>query len=415
VRLSTVSGTVREYYETVDAEAVEYTNPELLEILGDVIQRIAVATFGDDFRDDVRAAILNPRTVVSSAQHHAAIAHPLTMKAIALESLYALISGTRQIDLTCGALPLNNDTFPRGVVISGTRLPFLPRRYQKMSPLTCPPMDPEFFLLGLRKAVDSATSDMVADWWSSVAKAISGLPHYWQQISVVNQSIYDRGFQLGLASPIMLPGEIIARDLFLLDHADGRDTWLERSLYDPGTRSALIESLNGIRCFWNVRTGRGTYHFWHVDEKGRLRPIFPVGDDLTTPDRLTAYPIHPEAILDAVRSGALIPASSYTLIRTILQCGLRNFGGELQYDYLANARRRILSDLPLAASEHAELAAMADSYYIDFTPHDLIPGGLECLAEPVTKDALERFASQQMSHLAGKAVNWVNHDVPDYR
>jgi hypothetical protein len=420
VQLSSAPGTVREYYETVDAEAVRYPNPEPLEILGDAVQRVAVTTF-KDFGDDLKAAVLNPRTVVSFAQHHAAIAHPLTMGAIAMESLYALISGTRQIDLTCGAVPLDNDTFPRGTLVSGTKLPFLTKKHRKMSVLTCPPVDPETFSAGLvgaagTGAIDSETFDRVAGWWTSAIAEISELRFYWQQISVINQSIYDHGFLLGLAPPIMLPGEIIARDLLLLDHALERDSWLERGLYDPEVRSALIGSLNGIRCFWNVKTGRGTYLFWHVDQKARLQPVFPVGENLVTSDGLTTYRIHPEVISGALRDGTLIPASSCILIRIILQCGLRNFGGPLQYDYLANARKRILRDMRnvLTASEYSELSMVADPYYVDAAVHEGIPGGLECLTRPLAKPVLERFVAQEMSRLTSKSVNWVDQEVPDY-
>lgn len=421
IRLCDVPGTVRQYYQQVDAEAELCTPAEPARTLGAAIQRVAGDVLPAGAHADFESALANPRTIISSAQHHAAIAHPYTMGAIALESLHALIAGTRQIGLTCGALPLNNNTFPRGVVLCGIRLPFLSRKYRHMSVLTCPPMNPADFGWSLEKAARSGEIDIetyraVAGWWSSLTPRISGLQHYWQQISVINQSIYQNGFRLGLDPPVMVPGEAVARELLLLDHALGRDSWLERSLYDPGTRSALLESLDGVRCFWNAKTGRGTYHFWHVDGKARLQPVFPAGESLATPSGQVACALHPEAICSAVQDGALIPASSYTLIRTILQCGLRSFGGPLQYDYLATARSRILLDMrgALTASENSQLTATPDSYYVDIAAHSGIPNGLECLVTPVTEEVLDSLANRELSGLASEAVLWIEREVPDY-
>jgi hypothetical protein len=219
-----------------------------------------------------------------------------------------------------------------------------------------------------------------------------------------------------LRAPIVLPLEVVARDLVISDLEHGRTTWLERSLFDAAARTALFAGLDGTRCFWSTHMKRGTFLFWEVGENDRLESLAPGSDGLTTRDGRVVCRFEPEELHAAVVDGHLVPAASYALLRLVFQCGLRNFGGSLQYDYLCDARQCLLSVMEphCTAAELRCIEAAPPSCYVDFTAHVAFRGELARIANPISAADLARYGAERLDVLAGHALAWVDTVVSQY-
>ncbi|GAA2211773.1 hypothetical protein GCM10009850_072330 [Nonomuraea monospora] len=419
-RLSERSQSIEEYCRSIAEAAPTAPAPASRQLLATVARQLADQVPGLA-RAGLEQDLRRPHTVVSLAEHHASIAHPLTMSAIATQALYSGLSGSPLISFTCATVPLDNDLFPRGTMIAGRKVAFLPQRHRAKSPLTCPAMNTEDMSGKLRQLeraglIDAATSAAVAQWWSRIAPEVAACRLYWQQVSLLNQRIFQGVFALEAAPLVMLPIELIARDMLLADLDRGRYGWLDRSLFDPAARTALLRSLDGIRCCWNADASRGTFLFWSVDEANRLRPVFPRGDELTTRDGRAVCRIEPAAIHAALTREALVPAGSYALIRIAVQCRLRHFGGSLQYDYLSHIKRRLVSGLGafLTEDELRGIDQAPDSYYVDFAEHEALGGDLGRLKNPISKADLASFGAASIGEAARRALDWIATSVTRY-
>jgi hypothetical protein len=412
--LSRRQASVADYYRSIATEPVPRRDTELAGVLGRVAQRLADRTYGTA-RVDLAAILGQPRTIVSFAEHHASITHPDTTTAVAIQMLYAMLSGAHPVSFAVGTVPLNNDLFPRGVMIGPLRFPFLSNKYRRTSVLTCPRIDHELFLrslddAGRMGAIEPTDALAIGNWWCSVSPAIEDAGNYWQQISILNRCIYDDIFDAAVPAPVMLPMELVTRDLLLTCLAEGRATWLLRNLFDPAARHALLECLDGVRCFWSSTARRGTFLFWHADPDGILRPAYPDADRLVSFDGRAAYRFDPEVIRDALSSNQLIPAASCAYLALVFQCGLRNFGGPLQYDYLAQAKQRLLAraDIDLTPDERSNLDAVPDSYYLDFREKKILSGGLGRIRNPVPATDIESIGAEPMGEHMRSSLRWVN-------
>jgi hypothetical protein len=288
-------------------------------------------------------------------------------------------------------------------------IPFLSNKFRRLSPLTCPRIDAGDYAGRLTAAPGTlgGARDAVLAWWSTVAAEIDSLPSFWQQLSAINRDLFRRIFPRG--DYVMVPMELVARELLLAWLDGGADAWLPRLLFDARGRDILIRALDGVRSFWEMGRRRGTFLFWHNDS-GRLRPVFPDGPDLVGSEGAgLRVALVPDAIGAALRDGVLLPAPSCAFLTVVFHSGLRNFGGLLQYDYLAQARRRLLAtdDLGLTGREHAVLATCPDSYYVNFEEKAVLTGGLTRLATPITDDDLDVVAAERMADSITGCLAWV--------
>ncbi len=402
--LVTAEETVGAYYARAAAEPPGTRDVVTLGLIGEAVERLT-RTSG------LAGLVSRPNAVVSFAEHHASITHPETVTVVAGQSIYAeKTGGTTIFSLSCGTTPLDNELFPRGLMAGWRTIPFLSNKFRRLSPLTCPRIDVGDFSRRLDTVADVLRDahEAVITWWSGLAEEIDPLTSFWQQLSAINHSLFRRIFPRG--DYVMVPMELVARELMLAWLDRGIDAWFLRLLFDSRGRDTLIRTLDGVRSFWEIDRYRGTFLFWHNDS-GRLRPVFPDGADLVGAEgaRLRV-PLRPDAIVEALRGGVLLPAPSCAFLTLVFHAGLRNFGGLLQYDYLAQARRRLVAadDLGLNEQEHMVLATCPDSYYVNFEEKMVLTGGLARIAVPITERDLDAVAAERLGDSMQGCLAWVN-------
>jgi hypothetical protein len=409
---------VAEYYAGIASDpAAAHGAPVLRRLLARAVGNMVTQAFAPgcgDLACQVAAAVAEPRTVISLAEHHASITHPETTTVVAGEVMFALAAESSTLLSFAGAaVPLDNELYPRGVMAGWRKISFQPQRFRKLSPVTCPRMDTSLFREGLRAArkdgdLDAGTYDAVTAWWSAVEPEIEAAGAFWQQITVFNYRAFERMFAAWPLRYVMLPVEILTRDVLIacLDEAPG--CWLLRHLFDPRLRAVLLQALDGVRTFWDTGTSKGTFLFWSAETDGRLSPIGLVGDRLAP--AAAGIPLEPGPLRDALASGTLIPASSCVFLLLAFTIGLRNFGGLLQYDYLAQARQRLLgaTTLDLSPEERRVITDAPDSYYVNFEEKKPLSGGLTRIARPISEEDLDTVGAEPMGHSIEGCLSWVD-------
>lgn len=420
LKLSRRPQTVTEYCESIMRVEPVNESPPVRDAISRAVQALSAEALGE-FAGDVGDLVGRAGTVVSFAEHHSSLAHPLTMSSVAAQALYATLSGARLITLTCGSVPLDNELFPRGIIVGGRKVPFQSSRHRHRTPLRCPPLDCASFGRNLHRAYGDGAFDRrsfraLVSWWDRLGPELAEAGEFWRQITVLNRRLFEALFAVDVPAPVMIPVELVAQRVLLDDLAQQRETWLERCMFQPDARSALLDALDGIRCFWHRSPGRGTFLFWHLDDEDRLVRLMPDGDLLVSDGGEVHGRLEPAALRDGIATGRLIPAASYALLRLLFQARMRTFGGPLQYDYVGNARRRLLTGLRdcLDPAELDAIAAVPLSYYVNFADKKELHGELLRIVDPVGPDSLASIGAQRLDALAAEDLTWVDRELAHY-
>ncbi len=278
--------------------------------------------------------------------------------------------------LACGSVPLNNLTYPRGLLIyacnaikgaSGIcRLPVFPDRCKRQLVSAVEPFSAEMLVRARRRARKLIDDDRLIRSVGPALESVFGdldrvgqaFPGYARQATVVNRRLWRRLFrgrscrsELVYVELESIACRLLERDLF------DRSTILHQLLFDPDLRRRLIENLDGERGCWQSEqlsrrsaadatradSAMGTMFFWGVDAKGRQVPLRVVdsrdgaGPELRgTDDGGNAWAIRldPDDISRGLRDRRLLPSifTSYLLIA--IARGVSCIGGYYQADYL---------------------------------------------------------------------------------
>lgn len=287
--------------------------------------------------------------------------------------------------LACGSVPLNNLTYPRGLLIYACndvagkggicKLPVFPDSYKRKLVSAAGPFSAEMLDRARARAkkliadeklpgpVGSAL-DIVFD---DLARVGHAFPDYARQATAVNRRLWRRLFrgQVCRSELVYVEMESIACRLLERDLFD-RSTICHQLLFDPELRGRLIAGLDGQRGCWlheglarracepasarGADSAIGTMFFWGVDAKGRQVPLHVAeGHNGTTPRLLGvddsgnawSIPLTPEEIARELRDRRLLPSifTSYLLIA--IARGVACIGGYYQADYLPAMQRAV--------------------------------------------------------------------------
>ena len=294
--------------------------------------------------------------------------------------------------LACGSVPLNNLTYPRGLLIyAGStsteeggicKLPLFPDSYKRKLVSVAGPFTTEMLSRSRVRAKKLAEDDnlsrslgsalnTVLDDFSSVGQEFSG---YGRQATVLNHRVWQRLFQ---GQPchselIYIELESIVSRLLQKDLFD-KSTICHQLMFDPELRRRLIENLDGQRGCWQYETllrrcsgssaeegldatdsAQGTMFFWGVDAKGRKIPLCIMEDengtsvDLSGIDdrgQLWTYPFTAADIAQGLEDGRLLPSIFTSYLLVSIARGISCIGGYYQADYLPIMRNAVIETL----------------------------------------------------------------------
>ena len=353
---------------------------------------------GEVLGSELGAAVaeeLREKPQVLTANHHGIDFFAQSTQSNLLFSLGKRSDGTARKTipvLACGSVPLNNLTYPRGLLIyacgdaSGEgeicKLPIFPDSYKRKLVGATEPFTAE--MLGRARAranrllqneelilpLETALH-MVFDDLDSIGQSFPG---YSRQATVVNNRLWQRLFRGGSrrSELVYIELESIVTRLLQKDLFD-KSTICHQLLFDPELRVQLIENLDGQRGCWQAEkllqrcsdstvppgvsrpeSALGTMFFWGVDAKDRQVPLCVVeGRPGKTPELRGigdsgcswSIPFTPDALARGLGEYQLVPSifTSYLLIS--IARGINCIGGYYQADYLPIMKNAVIETL----------------------------------------------------------------------
>jgi len=294
--------------------------------------------------------------------------------------------------LACGSVPLNNLTYPRGLLIYADgaassndgicKFPLFPDSYKRKlvsvaGPLTGEMLDRSRIRAGklvdenkLQGSLESALRAVLDDFASLGEK----FDAYGRQATAMNHLLWQRLFQCPDRGPelVYVELEAIVSRLLETDLFD-KSTICHQLMFDPVMRRRLIGSLDGQRGCWQydqllrrcsdsdseqvisaANSATGTVFFWGVDAKSRKIPLCVVenaggtGADLRGMDdrgQLWTIPFTPADIARCLQEGRLLPSIFTSYLVVSIARGVSCIGGYYQADYLPVMRKAVLETL----------------------------------------------------------------------
>ena len=280
----------------------------------------------------------------------------------------------------CGNVPLNNPTYPQGLLLYHARrqvtlplkLPIFPNRLKRCSVSVTAPYDADMLNRAERRlAAMMQDGQLPPVMVSTVEKifnehyrdrSIMGLESYSQQAVVLNNRIWKRCFREPEQAPEMVYLELEKiTSLLLQEDLSREDSLVWQLMFNPVLRAEVLRQLDGTKVCWD-RTklakrmcsnsagenlglgGSGTIFFWAINDTGWRVPLMltdSAGRSQALQGRddrgkLWTVPFSPRDILQGLQAGQLLP-SLFTCYLTIgLARGVSCCGGYFQAEYLAS-------------------------------------------------------------------------------
>ncbi len=302
--------------------------------------------------------------------------------------------------LACAGTPLNNVTYPRGLVLANTaplptaqdaaevRIPIHPNSRRNVLAWAAPPWT-RSMLEASRSRLDEASRGPTPQLRPAQADAASrfileALAHptvlaastFADQAVLANAALWRRLFAREVAVPplVYLDMERVAATLLARDL--GRPSLLSALFFEPDLRAALLEALDGVPGCWRAETlealarapalhhesmrGAGSVFFWGIDDHGRRFPLrldkgAPTLRGSTLAGEPFAVALAPAPLLEALDRRRLLPSLFTCYTAVALARGAHCYGGVYQAAYLESMRRGVIQAL-----SHTGETAMAE-------------------------------------------------------
>jgi len=412
------------------------------------------------------ASDLSENPVVLTANHHGIDYFSHSFQASLLCSLAKNLN-TNPLKtvpvLSCANIPLDNATYPQGMLFYSVRpeqlgampkkLPVFPNRLRRQLVSSAPSFDKEMI-----SRAEKRLDQMVKD--GQISSILKGAAHtilsedyanpnvmdqggYSKQAVLLNNRIWKRLFQEENqpSELVHLELEKIVGKILQLD-LKNKDSLIWKVMFEPTLRKTVLEELNGARACWNLNQlkkrmhfsrlndsdgknvrGCGTIFFWGINDAGKRVPLHIVSygdkkafffgiDDHNNSWEL-AYT--PEAILTALADGRLLPSLFTCFIVLSFARGVKCIGSYFQAEYLPNMQKGLVKALRQIPDFHEianQVEKIDSNFYLSgmlavmtLIENDLmVPAGpLEILSKGGIKtDDIEKILSIKVrdAHLA---------------
>lgn len=307
--------------------------------------------------------------------------------------------------LACGSIPLNNLTYPRGLLVYSTgdaagpgeifRLPIFPDSQKRTLVSRCRPFTTEMLERARARATTALDQKQIASGlqpalnalFASLADLAQGYPDYSRQATLANNRIWqllfnDRSMHSDLIYIELekIVARLLRRDLF------DPSTICHQLLFDRELRNALVQNLDGQRACWQFEklaqycsgadSGSagsdggapiGTLFFWGVDGKGRSFPLCVHETTGRAPAVLRGVdsrgqawqcPLEPDPVDQALRDGHLLPSVFTSYLAVSIARGVDCIGGYYQASYLPIMKQGVIAALNGVSRDSSHLALL---------------------------------------------------------
>ena len=319
-----------------------------------------------------------------------------------LFSLYSRAAGlkTRTVPVfACGNIPLDNATYPQGVLFYmvnesdiGTlpkKMPIFPNRLRRSLVSVSRGFDESMIDRATKRSLQMAAGNQVDPQLIGPLKTILqedygdpevlALNTYSDQSVKVNHQIWRRLFQNPENAPHLVSLELEKIVGMLLDYdLENPQSLIWQIMFDVGIRENVLKQLNGERACWDLdelrnrleidkdvnkygpANGCGTIFFWGVNPAGRRVPLHlgTVAGDLDQlvgcdeKNNILTVPFTPMGIIEGLKSGKLLPSLFTCFTVLSFARGLECVGGYFQSEYLGTMQRAIFSALKKSRISH---------------------------------------------------------------
>jgi hypothetical protein len=410
--LQSCLGVVRENLPVVDRTISQYGDLSLREYLTnfsratgasfqsrddilDIVFRYVAPLLGNALAKDTTED-LAALSIILTSNHHGVDYYAQTLQSRLIFSFRSTmgLSSARTVPIfACGNIPLNNLTYPRGLLLYRGpsrdldaipfKLPLFPDRLKRTMVNAAQAYD-ETMVGNLQCQLDKmirkgeAPSDVGAAARTILVEdyrfaALAAVPDYSQQAVILNNLIWKRLFARGFSHSemIYLEMEKIVDALLARDLSNPASlAW--SVLFDPALRENVVAELDGTKGCWNrevlgqrfltkalpathLEAGKycGTVFFWGVDCGGRRIPlstarrsfgevVFRGVDDQGT---ALEIPLTPEAISKSLQERQMVPSLFTSFMVLSFARGVGCVGGYLQGEYLPQMQRGLAAAL----------------------------------------------------------------------
>jgi hypothetical protein len=422
-----------------------------LDDLGEAVAEHTAPLLGQDLAARASAELLK-RPVVLTSSHHGPDCFAQTFQGRLIFTLGHLLRGgvpATVVVLACGSVPMDNQTFPRGLLSYDglpeeidrlpLKLPLFSNRFRRMLVSTCPPFDADMLertaarltVLRNKKALSAATA-VAARKILTLAENPEVLGHHFfsEQATVLNHHIWKNciGKDAPAHAMVYIEMEKIVMRLLEKDLHDP-DSLVCQLLLSTDRLLPLIRTLDGVNGCWRAplandpkHSGGGTVFFWAVDSGGRRVPLC-LDHDSDGSWHLKAeegssgviVALRPADLVTGMRQQRLLPSLFTCFLSLALARGVVCVGGYYQCAYLRRMQQGVVQVLERtgAAEEVVRaVAAVPTQRYIDgmaavfhsIGGRYLVPAGpLEIMAsDPLSNTELDALGSLtvQQAHLA---------------
>ncbi len=334
----------------------------------------------------------------------------------------------------CGNIPLNNLTYPRGMLLyHGTdntledipqKIPVFSDKVKHSTVSVTEPIDKTQLRRASKRVnqmvqqgtISTGFSDIIQDIFEKeyADPHVQGLKNYSAQSVVLNQRIWKRLYSNSQTAMNMvymeletIVGKLLEIDLY------NPQSLISLLMFNPAVRNALMEDLDGRSACWQADKLRkrikgdftagatkkqfvncGTHFFWGVDNKKKLIPMYLDSQGANhillrgKDDRGKGYsiPFDPCTIGEALKQKYLMP-SLFTCYATLsFARGINCIGGYYQSEYLPVMQKKVVNVLKKTATledvavqiEKVNTASYLSGMQMVMTgdaDHGLIPAG----------------------------------------
>ena len=364
-----------------------------------------------------------------------------------------------------GNVPLNNLTYPRGMLLYRVnqsllnkiplKIPLFPDRLKRRMVSHTPKFDQAMVLRLKKRLKQMVLKNQVASDLGNIADAILDndychpevmrLPDYSQQATVLNNRIWKQLFRNKKPSAdlIYLEIEKIVSQLLVGDLADTQSLAYQ-VMFEANLREQTLEALNCVKGCWDYEAlkrrvyphlsneyqaysnhNAGTVFFWGIDASGRRIPLALIKANVSNTmlcgisddGKHFEIPFTCQSLLEGLQQRKLLPSLFTCFLTIAFARGVVCIGGYHQGEYLPSMKRGLIAAL-CQTKGYPDVVRLieqvsADSYLSGMmavmsktTKHDgLIPAGpVEIIAGGgVTRDEIEQMRAMtvRQAHLAG--------------
>ena len=356
----------------------------------EVVRRQA-GSFLDQDAVDALVTDLGNNRVALTANHHGVDCFAQSAQG---SLIYALgrrardASARTALVLSCGNVPLDNITYPQGLLVYGLdagsldqaprKLPLLSNKRRRWAVSLSPGFDAEMVQRAVKAASRLHQEGLIGDrilqslqrflQQDYADPEICDLPFYSDQAGRLNDRMWKRMLADETAVPrlVYLELEKIVIELLLDDLADqGSLNW--RLLFDRVTRQRLLQNLEGHRACWQGLSAQGrdsgdenqawgTHFFWGIGDKGRKFSMavedLPEGLTISGIDnrgKRVSHPFEPDTVATLLEQQRLLPSVFTCFSVLAFARGVNCLGGYYQAEYLPDMQAGVIAALEYAS------------------------------------------------------------------